>query len=118
MLTMTADTQQEELHAINAINVLNKFGAFAPQPCQYQFPTTTLIDAIALAEKFTALVLGTLQDATQLLAKNGDVGPVRGVASVIGQEGEQEGFYRILLSPPSPGPPFRDSSCPTAARSR
>ena len=63
----------------------------------YKFPTTDVLSAIALAETFTTLVLGTLQDASQLLAKNGDDGPVRAVASVIGQEGEQNGFYRTLL---------------------
>jgi hypothetical protein len=51
------------------------------------------------------MVLGTLQDASQLIAKSGDDGVVRGVASVIGQEGEQNGFYRLLLgSKPSEKP--------------
>lgn len=43
-------------------------------------------------------MLGTLQDAEQSFAKNGDDGPVRAVSSVIGQEGEQNGFYRLLLN--------------------
>lgn len=90
--------KQEKLHALNALGVLKHFNVFAPEPCQYVFPTTNIRDAVALAETFTALVLGTLQDASQLLAKNGDDGPVRAVASVIGQEGEQNGFYRIMLA--------------------
>ncbi|KAK3337643.1 hypothetical protein B0T19DRAFT_397245 [Cercophora scortea] len=101
---------QEKLHALNAINVLKKNNAFAPSPCQYQFPTTTVYEAIALAEKFTALVLGTLQDASQLFAKNGDFGPVRSVASSIGNEGEQEGFYRILLAKKPSEKPFLTTS--------
>ncbi len=51
-------------------------------------------------------MLGTLQDAAQALARNGDVGPVRGVASSLGQEGQQEGFYRILLSKKPSEKPF------------
>lgn len=45
---------------------------------------------------FTSVVLGTEQDIIEVFAENGDVGLVRGLASVTGQEGEQEGFYRIL----------------------
>ncbi|KAK3331524.1 hypothetical protein B0H66DRAFT_573156 [Apodospora peruviana] len=97
---------QEKLHAINAQKTLAKFNQPVPQPCVYQFPTTSVYDAIALAEKFTALVLGTLQDASQLFAKNGDFGPVRSVASSLGQEGEQEGFYRILLAKKPSEKPF------------
>jgi hypothetical protein len=41
-------------------------------------------------------VLGTLQDVVQVFAENGDAGLTRAVASVIGQEGEQEGWYRLL----------------------
>lgn len=97
---------QEKLHAINAANTLKKFDTFVPQPCQYRFPSTTTKQAIQLAEKFTALVLGTLQDVTFLAAKNGDAGTARGVASSLGQEGEQEGFYRILLSKKPSEKPF------------
>jgi len=101
---------QEELHALNAIGVLKHFNAFAPEPCQYVFPTTNIRDAVALAETFTALVMGTLQDASQLFAKNGDNGPVRAVASVIGQEGEQNGFFRILLARKPSEKPFLTTS--------
>ncbi|KAI1266892.1 hypothetical protein F5Y18DRAFT_380835 [Xylariaceae sp. FL1019] len=88
---------QEELHAITAKNILDKFGAFAPSPCTYKFPVSSLEDAINLAETLTAVVLGTLQDAEQTFAQNGDDIPVRAISSVIGQEGEQNGFYRFLL---------------------
>ncbi|KKY31301.1 putative late sexual development protein [Diaporthe ampelina] len=101
---------QEELHAINAHNVLTKFNAFAPAPCSYKFPSSDINSAITLAETFTALVLGTLQDASQLLATNGDAGPVRGVASVIGQEGEQNGWYRTFLGLKPSEKPFLTTS--------
>jgi hypothetical protein len=69
-----------------------------PSPCQYKFPTTDLKSAITLAATFTSLVLGTLADAEKSFTDNHDAGGVvRAVASVIGQEGEQNGFYRILL---------------------
>jgi hypothetical protein len=90
--------------------VLKHFNAFAPVPCKYQFPTTTVVEAVILAETFTSVVLGTLQDAAQLFAKNGDDGPVRAVASVIGQEGEQNGFYRILLARKPSEKPFLTTS--------
>lgn len=95
--------------------MLTHFGAFAPQPCTYKFPTTDVRSAISLAETFTAVVLGTLQDASQLLATNGDAGPVRAVASVIGQEGEQNGWYRSLLGfKPSEKPFLTTSVAPFA----
>jgi len=101
---------QEKLHALDAKGVLDHFKAFSPPPCQYQFPTDSLKDAVALAETFTSVVLGTLQDANQLLAKNGDAGPVRAVSAVIGQEGEQNGFYRSYLSRPPSSQPFLTTS--------
>lgn len=55
-------------------------------------------------------MLGTLQDASQLLAVNGDAGPVRGVASVIGQEGEQNGFFRNYLGLQPSEKPFLTTS--------
>ncbi|KAK3372724.1 hypothetical protein B0H63DRAFT_503733 [Podospora didyma] len=106
---------QEELHAIAALKTLENFNAFAPPPCQYRFPTTNIADAISLAETFTTLVLGTLQDASQALAKNGDDGAVRSVASIIGQEGQQSGFYRTLLSQKPSEKPFLTTSVATFA---
>ncbi|KAI1329534.1 hypothetical protein F5Y16DRAFT_88409 [Xylariaceae sp. FL0255] len=101
---------QEELHALAAANVLNHFKAFSPSPCTYKFPTTNLSDAIQLAETFTSLVLGTLQDAQESLASNGDFGPVRTVSSVIGQEGEQNGLYRFILDREPSAQPFLTTS--------
>ncbi|OLN89343.1 hypothetical protein CCHL11_08998 [Colletotrichum chlorophyti] len=108
--TLKVVVAQEKLHALDAKGVLDHFKAFSPAPCQYQFPTNNLKEAVALAETFTSVVLGTLQDANQLLAKNGDLGPVRAVSAVIGQEGEQNGFYRSILSHAPSSQPFLTTS--------
>jgi len=94
---ITAVLAQEELHAQNARNALNLFGKTVIDPCpSYIFPTTNFEDAIALASTFTDVVLGTLQDVIVIFSENGDNGATGAVASVVGQEGEQNGFYRIL----------------------
>jgi hypothetical protein len=93
---LTAVLAQEELHALNAEGALKHFGQQPILPCKYMFPTTTFDDAIALASTFTDVVLGTLQDVIEIFANNNDNALTRGVAAVIGQEGEQEGFYRLL----------------------
>ncbi|CAH0059568.1 unnamed protein product [Clonostachys solani] len=95
---LTAVQAQEELHALGAISILQTAGAFAPSPCQYQFPVAKLGDAVALAETFTAVVLGALQNANVIFGQDGLSDFVRLVSSVIGQEGEQNGFYRLLLN--------------------
>ena len=94
---LTAVQAQEELHALNANNALNHFTNSVVLPCQYDFPVSNFKDAIALASTFTDVVLGTLQDVQNLFGVDGDIGLIRGVASVIGQEGEQNGFYRQIL---------------------
>jgi len=63
-----------------------------------------------LASTFTDVVLGTLQDVIVLLGKNGDAAAARGVASVVGQEGEQNGFYRTLLGKIPSALPFLTAS--------
>jgi hypothetical protein len=77
--------------------VLKTANKFAPSPCQYTFPVNNLMDAIFLAETFTALVLGTLQSANVIFSSEGAPAFVRIVSSVIGQEGEQNGAYRLFL---------------------
>jgi hypothetical protein len=109
--TITAVLAQEELHAINANNALAKFDPAGPVlPCQYNFPVNNLEDAIALASTFTDVVLGTLGDVATLLGVDGDAGLIRGIASVIGQEGEQNGFYRIFQNKIPSALPFLTSS--------
>lgn len=94
---LTAIQAQEELHADNANTILMANGVDPIQPCLYQFPTSDLKGALDLASTFTDVVLGTLQDVQLKLALNsigdGDnVVPI--IGSVIGQEGEQNGFFR------------------------
>jgi hypothetical protein len=96
LATLNAVVNQEKLHALNANGALEHFGADPILPCKYSFPVKTFDEAIALAGTFTSVVLGTLQDVTQIFAQNGDAALTRGIASVIGQEGEQEGWYRLL----------------------
>ncbi|KAH8688839.1 putative sexual development protein [Talaromyces proteolyticus] len=93
---LTAIVAQEELHALNAINALKHFGHTPVAPCLYNFPVSTFEDAITLAQTFTSVVLGTLQNVVLNMGSHGDAALSQGVASVIGQEGEQEGWFRLL----------------------
>lgn len=97
---------QEELHLLNANGALKHFNQEPIQPCKYNFPVSDFSSAIKLAATFTDMVLGTLQDVNQVFAKNGDDGLVRAVSSVIGNEGEQEGFFRLLQKKRPSAQPF------------
>jgi hypothetical protein len=65
------------------------------EPCQYNFPVQNFDSAIALAMTFTDVVLGTLQDVVERFAIGRDVDLAREISSVIGQEGEQQGWFRV-----------------------
>lgn len=65
------------------------------QPCQYSFPVSNYREAISLAAEFTDLVLGALQDAIERFGAGNDRVLARLIAAVVGQEGEQDGWYRI-----------------------
>lgn len=88
--------QQEELHALDANNALAHFGIDPIEPCHYIFPAENFDEAIILASTFTDVVLGTLQDVVERFAIGGDIGLTRHVASIIGQEGEQQGWFRVM----------------------
>ncbi|KAF2715675.1 late sexual development protein [Pleomassaria siparia CBS 279.74] len=103
---LKAIVAQEELHALNANGALQKFNQQPIAPCKYNFPVTDFQSAMSLAGTFTDLVLGTLQDVNQLFAKSGDFGLVRAVSSVIGNEGEQEGFFRLVQKKRPSSQPF------------
>ncbi|KAF2216940.1 hypothetical protein CERZMDRAFT_108824 [Cercospora zeae-maydis SCOH1-5] len=93
---ITAVQAQEELHAIGANAILSSAQRTPVQPCQYVFPGVDSFDAaISTASLFTDVVLGTLQSAENTFATNGD-DVIRLITSIIGQEGEQNGFYRVL----------------------
>lgn len=110
MDALKAITAQEELHALNANGALKKFDQQPIEPCKYAFPVTDFQSAMALAATFTDVVLGTLQDVNQVFAKNGDFGLVRAVSSVIGNEGEQEGFFRLVQKKRPSAQPFLTTS--------
>lgn len=93
---VTAIQAQEELHLLNANGALAHFNAGPILPCQYVAPVSDFKSAISLAATFTDVVMGTLGDVQTHFAINGDNGLIRGVAAVIGQEGEQDGFFRNL----------------------
>ncbi|EAW12899.1 putative sexual development protein (LsdA) [Aspergillus clavatus NRRL 1] len=96
--SLTAILAQEELHALSANDALQHFNVSPILPCQYHFPVSDFDQAIALAATFTDLVLGTLQDVVERFAVGGDFNFTRIISSVIGNEGEQEGWFRTLQS--------------------
>lgn len=109
-LTYDTGEKQEELHAISANNGLVHFDIEPVQPCAYYFPVDDFDSAIALAATFTDLVLGTLQDVIERFALGRDVDLAREIAAVIGQEGEQQGWYRTLQGKIPSALPFLTTS--------
>lgn len=101
---------QEELHELNANGAFQKFTGQMIQPCQYNFPVSNFNQSISLASTFTDVVLGTLPDIQTLFANVNDNALIRGVGSVIGQEGEQNGFYRDILGKNPSALPFLTAS--------
>lgn len=89
----------------------------AIQPCQYQFPVTTFLEAITLAQTFTDVVLGTLPEAQAIFAADGgDESPLVPVfGSVLAQEGEQVGFYRFAQKKTPSAAPFLTGGSPSFA---
>lgn len=104
--SLSAIKAQEELHALSANSVLTSFGKDAIEPCKYTFPVTNYADAIALAATFTDLVLGALQgvEADAAAATNGPIAQI--IGSIIGQEGEQVGYYRYAQGKVPSSAPF------------
>ena len=109
---LTVVQGQEELHQLNANGALIFYGDQPIQPCKYEIPVTNFNAALALASTFTDLIMGTLQDIEDVFGTEGgdDVGFLRGIASVIGQEGEQNGFYRLLQNKVPSALPFLTTS--------
>ena len=94
---LTVVIAQEELHALGANAILSSAGATPIQPCEYIFPSDTFDTAINFARTFTDVVLGALQDVAAGLNANGDGELIPLIASIIGQEGEQNCYYPSLL---------------------
>lgn len=95
---LTVIQGQEQWHALNAGGVLQHFNVSQIQPCLFKSPATDFASAIQGAANFTAVVISTLQDISVRLGMNGDAAVIRGVVSIAGQEGAQQGVYRTLLS--------------------
>lgn len=97
------------MHAIGANAILASAGAQTIGSCNYKFPVSDFASAIALASTFTDLVLGTLQEVSQTFALDGGQaaeGLVPLLASIIGQEGEQDGAYRLIGKKTPSASPF------------
>lgn len=100
---------QEELHAIGANAILASAGAQTIGACNYMFPVSDFKSAIALAATFTDVVLGALQNVQQTFALDGGQaasGLVNLVGSIIGQEGEQDGAFRVVQKKVPSSAPF------------
>lgn len=96
----------EELHALGANAILQTNKQDPIRPCKYNFPVSDFASAIDLAATITDVVLGTLQDVNDIFAQNTENGPVRLISSVIGNEGEQEGLFRVVQKKTTPVQPF------------
>lgn len=107
--SLKAIRAQEEIHAIGANAILASAGGKTIGPCNYMFPVSDFKSAIALAATFTDLVLGTLQGVQKTFALDGGQaanGLVSLVGSIIGQEGEQDGAYRLIQKKTPSASPF------------
>lgn len=94
--TLKTIVAQEQIHALTANGELISMDEEEIEPCRYQFPVNDFHSAIELASKFTSTVIGTLQEMNQFFAENGDADFVRKISSVIANEGEQNGFFRLV----------------------
>lgn len=95
--SLKAVQAQEKLHALGANGILSSAGESPIIPCEYVFPVEDFDTAIAFASTFTDIVLGTLQETLTNFGLDGNGLDFIGlIGSVIGQEGEQNGFYRLL----------------------
>jgi len=100
---------QEQLHALTANTILAHYGANTIKPCKYQFPVTNLPDALNLAQTFTDVVLGVLNDVqTRITTTVGPAGAgvVSAISQVIGNEAQQDGYFRYAQKLQPSAQPF------------
>lgn len=104
--------QQEELHATGVNAILASSNATTIPACNYMFPTTDFLSAIALADLFTEVVLGTLQSVLTQFSTDDDNtrSLVALFGSIIGQEAEQVGGYRMIEGRIPSSAPFLTTS--------
>lgn len=100
--------QQEELHALGANAILAGAGQATIAPCQYDFPVSNFGEAILLAQTFTDLALATIPVVQSLFATDGgdELPNVLLLGSILGQEGEQDGFFRYVQQKTPSAAPF------------
>jgi hypothetical protein len=110
LAALTAVQAQEKLHALNANGALKRAGVEPIKPCKYIFPADNFQDAIKIAATFTDVVLGTLADVSVVAGSTGDPNLIRGFSASLGQEGEQNGFYRSILGKLPSALPFLTAS--------
>ncbi|KAJ6071405.1 hypothetical protein N7499_009419 [Penicillium canescens] len=87
---------QEELQVLDSNNHLAHFGIEPMLPCQYSIPVDNFDEAIEIAVKFTDVALGVLQDVVERYALGSDFTLARQISSLIGEKGEQQGWFRIM----------------------
>jgi hypothetical protein len=93
---INATIAQEQMHTLTANGALAAAGEDPIQSCTFTYNVTTFEQAIETAALFTDVVLGTLQSVEMAFAQNGDFDLVHTLASIISQEGEQNGFFRTM----------------------
>ncbi|KAH6722774.1 late sexual development protein [Leptodontidium sp. MPI-SDFR-AT-0119] len=115
--SLQAVVAQEQVHVLAANGVLANAKAKTIQPCKYSFPVDNFDDAISLAQTFTEVVLGVLPVAQGLFAADGgeEAGLVPIVGSIIGQEGEQAGYYRSIQNKVASSAPLLTGGAPRFA---
>lgn len=86
-------------------------------PCEYDFPVSTFLEAVTLAQTFTDVVLGTLPEAQTLFAVDGgaETPLINVLGSVLAQEAEQVGFYRFAQKKTPSAAPFLTGGSPSFA---
>lgn len=104
--------QQEELHLISANEGLNGSGHAEIKPCAYEFPVTSFDAAIRMADDFSGLLIGVISAVIQQFIDGGDGEPstIAQFCAVLGQEGQQDGFFRLMASKVPNANPFLTST--------
>ena len=105
------------MHALGVNGILQSGGQAPIAPCAYQFPVSTFLSAITLAQTFTDVVLGTLPQAQAAFAADAgdEFGLVSLIGSVLAQEGEQVGFFRYVQAKLPSAAPFLTGGNPNFA---
>lgn len=99
---------QEQLHAYAANLAIAASGGKTIGACEYKYTPKSYVEAIDVADVFTTLVLGVLPQVQKSFALEGGAGvhliPILG--SILGQEGQQVGAYRLTVDKLPSSSPF------------